>query len=103
MAGWASGLAGWASSLAGLQGWPAGPKAWPAGPQAWLDDSEGGGQMYVWTDVKMENLPILPDFIPYWGRCEDRCTWARSQGRKVNLIYILLYWNQSLFRIVLGV
>ena len=42
MADWASGLAGWAT---GLAGWP-----------------RGG---YVWT----ENLPILQDFVPYWGCC----------------------------------
>ena len=58
LAGWDSGLAGWASSLPGPQGWL-------AGPQAWLDGPKGGGQTDVWTDVWMENLAILPDFIPY--------------------------------------
>ena len=46
MAGWASGLAGWASGLAG----------WPR-----------GGDLH--TYVRTENLPILQDFVPFWGRC----------------------------------
>ena len=25
--------------------------------------------MYVWTDGRTENLPILQDFVPYRGRC----------------------------------
>jgi len=92
LAGWSwAWLAGPQAWLAGPQGWLAGRQAWLAGPQAWLDGPEGGGQTDVWTDVWTENLPILPDFVPYWGCCEDKCTWARSQGRKVNLIYILLY------------
>ena len=43
----ASGMAGWASGLAG----------WPRGGT--------NGR----TNVRTENLPILQDFVPYWGRC----------------------------------
>ena len=46
LAGWAAGLAGWAS---GLTGWPR--------------------ERDVWMHVLMENLPILQDFVPYWGHC----------------------------------
>ncbi len=29
-------------------------------------------QMDGWIDGQMENLPILLDFVPYWGRCPKR-------------------------------
>ena len=47
------------------------PQTWLAGPQAWLDGPEGGmdGQTDVRTDIRMENLPILQDFVPYRGCC----------------------------------
>ena len=53
MADWASGLADWAS---GLAGWP----------------KEGNGWMDRQTDGPAKNLPILQDFVPYWGRCPKR-------------------------------
>ena len=50
----------------------AGPQAWLAGPQpGWLGlrpgwmAQRGNGR----TDECTENLPILQDFVPYWGRC----------------------------------
>ena len=69
---WLAGPEAW---LAGPEAWLTGPQAWLAGPQAWLDGPEGGtygrtyGQTDVRTDVRTENLPILQDFVPYWGRC----------------------------------
>ena len=46
-------------------------QTWLAGPQIWLAGPEGGGdgQTEGWTDRQMENIPILQDFVPYWGRC----------------------------------
>ena len=74
MAGWLAGPQAWLAEpqawLAGPQAWLAGPQAWLAGPQAWLDGPEGGdGQTNVRMDGQTENLPILQDFVPYWGRC----------------------------------
>ena len=43
MAGWVSGLAGWMA--------------------------QRGERTDRWTDIRTENLPILQDFVPYWGRC----------------------------------
>ena len=44
-------------------------QAWLAEPQAWLDGPEGGDKE---TDVRTENIPILQDFVPYWGRCPKK-------------------------------
>ena len=60
-------LAGPHTWLSGPQTWLAGPQAWLAGPQAWLAGPEGGTN--GWTNERTENLPILQDFVPYWGRC----------------------------------
>ena len=62
-------------------GWQALRPAWLALRPDWLGlrlawlalrPSRGGhtdGRKYVCMCVRMENLPILQDFVPYWGRC----------------------------------
>ena len=60
LAVWATGLAGWTS---GLAGWASGLAGWPSGGDGWM-----GG----WTNVQMENLPMLQDFVPYRGRCPKK-------------------------------
>ena len=104
--------------LAGcLWAWLAGPRlGWLSLRDGWLGLRPGWlGSRPGWMAQRGEDKrmygqmfgrkisPYYRTIVPYWGRYEDKCTWARSQGRKVNLIYILLYWNQSLFRIVLCV
>ena len=39
--------------------------------QAWLDGPEWGidGETDRQAYIRRENLPILQDFVPYWGRC----------------------------------
>ena len=39
----------------------------------WLAGPEGGTdrQTDKQTNGQTENLPILQDFVPYWGRCPD--------------------------------
>ena len=32
-------------------------------------DGRTEGRTDVRTDRRMENCPILQDFVPYWGRC----------------------------------
>ena len=46
------------------------PEAWLAG---WLAGPQINGQMEKrtngWTNAWTKNLPILKDFVRYWGRC----------------------------------
>ena len=42
--------------------------AWVAWPQTQLDGREGGGGTDGQTNGLTENIPILQDFVPYWGR-----------------------------------
>ena len=44
-------------------------EAWLAGPHDWLNGPEGGEGRNGWMDRWKENLPILQDFVSYWGRC----------------------------------
>ena len=66
-------LAGSEACLAGSEACLAGSKACLAGSWA-LEGGNGhtGGQTdrqtYGWT----ENLPIIQDFVPYWGRCPKK-------------------------------
>ena len=51
--------------LVGLQAWMVGPETWPTIPRATPADLGVDG----WTDVRREFLPILQQFVPYWGCC----------------------------------
>ena len=59
-------MAGW---LAVPQIWLAGPQAWLSGPQAWLAGWLAGW-LVGWAILRMENIPILQDSVPYPGRCQ---------------------------------
>ena len=48
-------------------GWLCLRPGWLGLRPGWM--AQRGERTDGWTDKRMENLPILQDFVPYWGHC----------------------------------
>ena len=73
--GWLAGWLGLRPGWLGLRpGWLGLRPGWLGLRPGWM--AQRGGHTYIrtdeQTDKRMENLPILQDFVPYRGRCPKK-------------------------------
>ena len=88
-------LGGPQSQLGGLQSQLGGPQSQLGGPQSQVGGPQSqvggpsGGRTDERTNGRIENLPILQDFVPYQGRCRkcNKATHLSTPKKNCQITY----------------